>query len=113
MQYANATMAERFFFTGEYANGCGLYCERPVNPGREWAQGPCLIHLDGSWIQYLTAVNIVRVQSGDPVQLARGLTRAMPWLRDLCRLDVHCIMGDCQLSVNDCVEHGEYLPLPP
>ena len=45
---------------------------------------PASATIDGSWFQSLMDANIVHDQSGDAVKLARGLTRTMLWLRDLC-----------------------------
>ena len=45
---------------------------------------PASATIDGSWFQSLMDANIVHDQSGDAVKLARGLTRALLWLRDLC-----------------------------
>ena len=61
-----------------------LYCERPVSRVLNVLRVPASATIDGSWFQSLTDANIVHDQSGDAVKLARGLTRAMLWLRDLC-----------------------------
>ena len=79
-----------FFFTGQYTNLCGLYCGRPVSRVLNVLRVPASATIDGSWFQSLMDANIVHDQSGDAVKLARGLTRAMLWLRDLCMCLMLC-----------------------
>ena len=57
----------RFFLSGQYANGCGLYCERPVSRALNVPKVPASATIDGSWFQSLMDVNIVHVQSCDAV----------------------------------------------
>ena len=67
-----------FFVTGQNANGCGLYCERPVNRALNVLKVPVSRALnvlkvpasatvDVSWFQSLTDANMVHVQNGDAV----------------------------------------------
>ena len=69
-----------FFVTGQYANGCGLYCERPVSRALNVLKVPesralnvlkvpvpASATIDVSWFQSLTDANMVHVQSCDAV----------------------------------------------
>ena len=68
-QWPNGFFGGCFFvLTGQYANGCGLYYERPVSRVLlNVLKVSASAIIDGSWFQSLMDANIVHVQSGDTV----------------------------------------------